>query len=62
MADRYYGLDRGDGFIEVSEGTSSPTKDVEVVVDLAVGLEKKDVLHLLKMISDHITVDDWPPA
>lgn len=62
MADRIYGLDRGDTEFDVSEGSSSPTKDVEVVVDLAVSLEKSEVLQLIEMIKNHIIKGNWPPA
>lgn len=62
MADRIYGLDRGETEEDVAEGASSPTKDVEVVVDLAVNLEKHEVLEKLKEISNHILKGDWPPA
>ena len=62
MADRIYGLDRGDTLTDVSEGSSSPTKDVEVVVDLAVNLDKQDVLVALDLIKAHITRGNWPPA
>jgi hypothetical protein len=62
MADRIYGLDRGQTEFSVSEGSSSPTLDVEVVVDLAVGLQKSEVLQLLDMIKNHILKGSWPPA
>lgn len=62
MADRIYGLDRGDTEFDVSEGSSSPTKDVEVVVDLAVSLEKEEVIRALEMIKNHIIKGNWPPA
>lgn len=62
MADRIYGLDRGDTEFSVAEDSSSPTKDVEVVVDLAVGLQKSEVLQLLDMIKNHILKGNWPPA
>lgn len=62
MADRIYGLDRGDTEFDVSEGSSSPTKDVEVVVDLAVSLEKSEVIQKLEEIKNHIVKGDWPPA
>jgi len=62
MADRIYGLDRGDTEFDVSEGSSSPTKDVEVVVDLAVSLEKSEVLRKLDEIKNHIVKGNWPPA
>lgn len=62
MADRIYGLDRGDTEFSVAEDSSSPTKDVEVVVDLAVSLEKSEVIQLLDMIKNHILKGNWPPA
>lgn len=62
MADRFYGLDRGDQEGDVSEDSSSPTKDVEVAVDLAVSLEKSEVIQLLDMIKNHIIKGNWPPA
>jgi hypothetical protein len=63
MADRFYGLDRGDNeFTVVTEQATSPTKDVEIAVDLAVSLEKSEVLQLIDMIKNHIIEGDWPPA
>lgn len=62
MADRIYGLDRGQTEFSVSEGSVSPTKDVEVVVDLAKNLTKAEVLQLLEMIENHIIKGNWPPA
>jgi hypothetical protein len=62
MADRFYGLDRGDTEFDVSEDSSSPTKDVEVVVDLAVNLEKSEVIQKLEEIKNHIIKGQWPPA
>ena len=62
MADRFYGLDRGETEFQVSEGAASPAKDVEVAFDLAVNLEKSEVLQLLDMIRNHILKGDFPPA
>ena len=62
MADRIYGLDRGDQKEDIVEDSSTPTKDVEVVVDLAVSLEKSEVLIMLDLIKQHILEGDWPPA
>lgn len=62
MADRFYGLDRGDTEFDVADQLSSPTKDVEIVVDLAVNLERSEVLQLLDMMRNHILNVDWPPA
>lgn len=62
MADRFYGLDRGDGAAVPTESSSSVTKDVEIVVDLAIGMDKVEVVHLLTRMRDHITAGIWPPA
>jgi len=62
VADRIYGLDRGDQKEDIVEDSSTPTKDVEVVVDLAVSLEKSEVLIMLDLIKQHILEGDWPPA
>lgn len=62
MADRFYGLDRGDTEFDIVEQASSPTKDVEVAVDLAVSLEKSEVIRKLDEIKNHIIKGDWPPA
>ena len=62
MADRIYGLDRGDTEFDVVEQSTSPTKDVEVVIDLAVNLEKSEVIQKLDEIKNHIIKGDWLPA
>jgi hypothetical protein len=62
MADRFYGLDRGETEFDVSEGAASPSKGVEVAVDLAVNLTKSEVLMLLEQIKGHIVKGNWPPA
>lgn len=54
MADIFYGLDRGDTEFDVAQGSNSPTKDVEVVVDDAVNLTKEEVVRALDMIKNHI--------
>lgn len=62
MADRIYGVDRGDTEGDVVEQATSPAKDVEVTVDLAVSLDRNDVLIALDQIRNHILSGDWPPA
>lgn len=62
MADRFYGLDRGDTEFDVADALSSPTKDVEVVVDLAIGMDRDEVIRALDMMKNHILKVDWPPA
>lgn len=58
MADIFYGVDRGDNEQDVVTDSSSPTKDVEVVVDDAVGLTKNDVIISLQMIINHLQKED----
>jgi hypothetical protein len=63
MAERFYGLDRGDTEFGVTEGSSTTaTTDVEVRVDLASNTTKSEVLILLDMIKNHIIKGNWPPA
>lgn len=63
MADRFYGIDRGEqGVRNVTEGaTSTATTDVEVRVGL-IGMSKLEVLLALDTIKEAITQDTWPPA
>lgn len=63
MADRFYGIDRGEqGVRNVTEGsTSTATTDVEVRVDL-IGMSKLEVLLALDTIKEAIIQDTWPPA
>jgi hypothetical protein len=62
MADRFYGLDRGESGKHnatiVTESASSPTKDVEVAVDLAVNLTKAEVAEILDQIKNYILTED----
>ena len=64
MADRFYGIDRGEqGVRNVTEGAgSTATTDVEVRVDLAANMSKMEVLLALEAIKEAITQDTWPPA
>jgi hypothetical protein len=63
MADRFYGIDRGEqGVRNVTEGAASTaTTDVEVRVDL-IGMSKLEVLLALDTIKEAIIQDTWPPA
>lgn len=63
MADRFYGIDRGEqGVRNVTEGAASTvTTDVEVRVDL-IGMSKMEVLLALDTIKEAILQDTWPPA
>lgn len=64
MADRFYGIDRGEqGVRNVTEGSSSTaTTDVELRVDLAANMQKDEVLYALDAIRQAIIQDIWPPA
>jgi len=64
MAERFYGIDRGEqGVRNVTEGASSTaTTDVEVRVDLAANMSKMEVLLAIDTLKDAITQDTWPPA
>lgn len=64
MADRFYGIDRGEqGVRNVTEGNSSTaTTDVELRVDLAANMQKDEVLYALDAIKQAIIQDIWPPA
>jgi hypothetical protein len=64
MADRFYGIDRGEqGVRNVTEGASSTaTTDVELRVDLAANMQKDEVLFAIDSIKQAIIQDTWPPA
>jgi hypothetical protein len=67
MAERFYGLNRGETKNNITEGSSSTaTLDVEVRVDLA-GIAsnnqgRNEVLQMLDYIKQAIIEDQWPPA
>ena len=56
MADRFYGIDRGERLVTID--TSTTGKDVEVVVDDAVGLTKKDIHLALLAVSSAVLEDE----
>lgn len=64
MATRLYGLSKGETEFQVTEGVGSAVAadSVEVTVDLASSLDKKDVILALEMIINHITKGNFPPA
>jgi len=64
MATRIYGLSRGETEFNLTEGVGSATSadDIELTVDLAVSLEKSEVLQKLDEIKNHILKGNWPPA
>jgi hypothetical protein len=62
MASRYYGCERGGKSDSVTDGSSSTSKTVEVVVDLADGANRNEVIEALENIKNYILADQWPPA
>jgi hypothetical protein len=67
MAERFYGLNRGQTKTDVTEGSSTTaTLDVEVRVDLAGiasdGTGRNEVIQMLEYIKQAIQEDIWPPA
>ena len=62
MADRFYGIERGNqGVRNVTESASTTSLDVEVRVDL-IGMSKLEVLLALDTLMEAIVQDAWPPA
>ena len=64
MAERFYGIDRGEqGVRNVTEGSgSTATTDVELRVDLAANMQKDEVLFAIDTIKQAIIQDIGPPA
>lgn len=63
MADRFYGINRGQQEISVSEASSTQSPDLEVILDLTKNMTKTEVLIALEMIRDYIIKKGtWPPA
>jgi hypothetical protein len=56
MADRFYGVDRGES--KATLGTSTTGKDIELVVDDAVGLTKFDKVTALEKIMKAVLEDE----
>lgn len=62
MANRYYGLNRGQTEFSVTEGAATGSTDIEIRVDLSKSLIKSEVLVKLDELIDHIIKGNWPPA
>ena len=64
MATRRYGLSRGETEFQVTEavGAATASDNIELTVDLAVSLDKYQVLLALDMLKNHILKGNWPPA
>ncbi len=59
MASRYYGLNRG-GENYVVESSSTTSKDVQFVVDLAIGMTRVEALLLMSHLLNSIKRGNWP--
>ena len=66
MADHFLGVDRGESEDDAVEQTTSPGKDVEIVIDLVtIGTkaeQKVEVLRAIDILKNLITKSDWPLA
>jgi hypothetical protein len=67
MAERFYGINRGETEKDVVEGSATTaTTDVEVRIDLAgidtTGQGRNEVIQMLEYIKNAIMKDSWPPA
>jgi len=62
MADRIYGIDRGETEFKVTEGAASPGQGVEVVLDLVENFTKEEFIRALRMIENHVLKNQFPPA
>lgn len=59
MASRYYGLNRG-GENYVVESSSTTSKDVQFVIDLAIGMTRVEALLLMSHLLNSIKRGNWP--
>ena len=62
MAKRYIGVDQGGRDVDVTEDSSTTSKNVELVIDLAQGMSRQEVLLAIEYIENKILNDQWPPA
>lgn len=62
MASRYWGLNRGEYYTNIVEQSSTPSKDLELKLDLTKAMTREDVLIQLEQIMIAIKEDKWPPA
>lgn len=62
MAHRYYGGNQGGHLTDITEGSSTTSKSVELAIDLSAGMSREDVLIQGELILQKIVQDNWPPA
>lgn len=64
MATRLYSINRNENEFKVVEavGSATVTKSIELTVDLAVGIQKDEVIRALRELENHILKGNWNPA
>lgn len=63
MAKRYVGIDKGKSLDTITQGSSTTSKHVEIVIDLSVTATRQDVLVALEKLEYYITQNtSWPMA
>lgn len=62
MATQYYGIEKGLNVDQVTTGSSTTGKTVEVTVDLADGATREQVMIAIEAIKVYIGKNIWPPA
>lgn len=63
MASRYFGINRGQNEEgDVTNASSTQTKSVELVVNLAASMDREEVLLAVDLLQRAILKADWPPA
>lgn len=64
MASRYFGTNRGGTLTnsDVSQDSSTTSKNIELVVDLTASCTRNEVLDAIERIKCNIIQSDWPPA
>ena len=63
MATRLYGISRGESQEQIAETAgAATTDDLELTIDLAVGMTREEVVVLLDRITRYILEHDFPPA
>ena len=60
MANVYIGINIGGGIEDVTHDSSTTSSDVEVVVNLASGLSKAEIMIALEMIEAYLSGKDYP--
>lgn len=64
MATRRYGISLGSTSVHVTQavGAATVSKNLEVTIDLAVGIRKPDAMKMLEEVVQYIKANPWPPA